>query len=75
MGQHTWLLLATVLTELLIIVKWSRGQFPEPAPYHIKVGWAIGSAMLVGYPLLKVTTPFSFALTERDQLTVFLLVY
>lgn len=56
MGQHAWLLFATILTELLIIFKWSRGQFPEPAPFHVKLGWAIGSLFLVGYPLLKVST-------------------
>jgi hypothetical protein len=27
MGQHVWLLLATVVTELLVIFKWSKGQF------------------------------------------------
>ncbi len=54
MGQHAWLLLATILTELLIIVKWSRGQFPNPTPFHVRVGWTIGSGFLVGYPLFKV---------------------
>ncbi|KAG9051694.1 hypothetical protein FS837_000083 [Tulasnella sp. UAMH 9824] len=53
MGQHAWLLFATILTELLIIFKWSRGQFPEPAPFHVKLGWTIGSMFLIGYPLFK----------------------
>ncbi|KAG8907448.1 hypothetical protein FRB99_004243 [Tulasnella sp. 403] len=57
MGQHAWLLLATILTELLIIFKWGRGQYPAPTPTHVKVGWTIGSAFLVGYPLLKFGVP------------------
>lgn len=42
------------MTELLIIVKWSQGLYPAPAPTHVKIGWAIGSAILVGYPTVKV---------------------
>ncbi|KAJ7893184.1 phosphatidyl serine synthase-domain-containing protein [Mycena olivaceomarginata] len=29
MGKHLWLLLATVLTEVVLILKWSQGQFAE----------------------------------------------
>ncbi|QRW20201.1 phosphatidyl serine synthase [Rhizoctonia solani] len=54
MGQHAWLLLATVLTELLIIFKWSRGMFAEPFPTHIKLAWSVGSALLIAYPSFKV---------------------
>lgn len=54
MGQHVWLLLATVGTELLVIIKWSRGQFPEPLPTHIKWAWAIGGTLLVLYPTVRV---------------------
>ncbi|KAB5595898.1 hypothetical protein CTheo_662 [Ceratobasidium theobromae] len=57
MGQHVWLLLATVLTELLIIVKWSRGMFSEPFPTHIKIAWSIGGALLVAYPAFKFGLP------------------
>ena len=54
MGQHCWLLLATIGTELLAIVKWSKGQFPEPLPTRVKWGWAIGAALLVLYPTVRV---------------------
>lgn len=54
MGQHVWLLLATIGTELLAIVKWSKGQFPEPLPTQVKWGWAIGAALLVLYPTVRV---------------------
>ena len=54
MGQHCWLLLATVLTELLVITKWSRGIFLEPLPVHVKWGWIVGGTLLVLYPTVRV---------------------
>ncbi|KAF7314787.1 Phosphatidylserine synthase 2 [Mycena kentingensis (nom. inval.)] len=57
MGQHVWLLLATVVTELLVIVKWSQGQFPEPTPPAVRVGWAVGVVLLVGYPVVRFGVP------------------
>ncbi|KAF7985963.1 hypothetical protein HWV62_43920 [Athelia sp. TMB] len=57
MGQHAWLLLATIITELLVIVKWSQGQFPEPMPAWVKWSWAVGAILLVGYPTVKFGVP------------------
>lgn len=55
MGQHVWLLLATIITEVLVIVKWSRGQYPEPLPEYVKWGWALGGTLLVLYPIVRVS--------------------
>ena len=55
MGQHFWLLLATIITELLVITKWSQGQFPAPFPITVKWGWAIGATLLVLYPIVQVS--------------------
>ncbi|KAH7919004.1 PSS-domain-containing protein [Leucogyrophana mollusca] len=57
MGQHVWLLLATVLTELLVITKWSKGQFEAPLPLHIKWAWSIGGILLVLYPAVRFGVP------------------
>lgn len=54
MGQHVWLLLATIITELLVIMKWSKGQFAEPFPTPVKWGWAIGATLLTIYPTVQV---------------------
>ena len=54
MGQHVWLLLATVVTELLVIIKWSQGQYPEPLPNYIKWAWVFGGTLLVLYPTVRV---------------------
>lgn len=55
MGQHTWLLLATIATELLVIIKWSRGMFPEPMPRQIKAFLGTLSFLLVAYPTVVVS--------------------
>ncbi|CAK5283932.1 unnamed protein product [Mycena citricolor] len=57
MGQHVWLLLATVATEDLVIFKWSQGQFPEPLPAKVKWGWIIGATLLVVYPIYQFGIP------------------
>ncbi|KAF9026491.1 phosphatidylserine synthase 2 [Hymenopellis radicata] len=57
MGQHVWLLLATILTELLVIRKWSSGVFTEPLPTPVKWGWAIGAGLLVMYPTVQFGIP------------------
>ena len=54
MGQHVWLLLATILTELLVIKKWSKGLFLQPFPAAVKWGWGIGGSLLVLYPIVQV---------------------
>ena len=54
MGQHCWLLIATIATELLAITKWSRGQFPEPLPKKVKYAWSLGATLLVLYPTIAV---------------------
>ena len=57
MGQHVWLLLATIGTELLAIAKWSKGQFPVPLPRAVRIAWAAGAALLVLYPTVQVRVP------------------
>ncbi|KII90666.1 hypothetical protein PLICRDRAFT_540747 [Plicaturopsis crispa FD-325 SS-3] len=67
MGQHVWLLLATVITELLVIIKWSQGQFPEPLPVHIKYAWTLGGTLLVLYPAIRFGIPNARKCLRRHQ--------
>lgn len=57
MGAHAWLLLATMVTELLVIRKWGKNIYTQPFPQHIKWGISIGVSLLVLYPLTKVRFP------------------
>ncbi|KAI9227441.1 MAG: phosphatidyl serine synthase-domain-containing protein [Piptocephalis tieghemiana] len=53
LGAHTWLQLANLATEVLIIVKFSDGEFPKPMPTHIKILWAFSLISMVGYGFYK----------------------
>ncbi|KAF9240258.1 phosphatidyl serine synthase-domain-containing protein [Melanogaster broomeanus] len=67
MGQHCWLLLATVLTELLVITKWSRGQFDAPLPRHIRWAWSIGGALLLFYPAVRFGVPSARRYVQKHK--------
>ena len=54
MGQHVWLLLATICTELLVIIKWGKGQFAQPMPAAVRWSWMAGGTLLVVYPAIRV---------------------
>lgn len=38
-GMHVWLLIANIITELLICVKYGQGEFPQPMPTYVKRLW------------------------------------
>jgi phosphatidylserine synthase 2 len=40
-GMHAWMAIANIVTELLIIVKFSRGEafMDVPVPKEVKIGW------------------------------------
>ena len=69
MGQHVWLLLATIGTELLAITKWSQGQFPEPLPRSVRWAWTVGATLLVLYPTVRVCGVVLPCFETRGQLT------
>lgn len=60
MGQHVWLLLATIVTEILVITKWSKGMFPEPLPPKVKWGWITTVVLLILYPIRRVSMSLGF---------------
>lgn len=74
MGQHVWLLLATILTELLVIMKWSKGQFTEPFPRPVKWGWGIGATLLILYPTVQVSARSSSSVSPADSIVLYSLV-
>ena len=55
MGQHYWLLLATIPTEILVITEWSRGQFEETFLRQVKWAWLIGGTLSLLYPTIRGT--------------------
>jgi len=57
MGAHAWLLLATIVTELLVIRKWGKNIYTQPFPTYIKWALSIGSGLLALYPLTRFGVP------------------
>jgi hypothetical protein len=47
--------MAIMLTETLLVIKFSQGQYPEPHPRPVLTFWALLVAFLVGFPIVKVT--------------------
>ncbi|TPX50623.1 hypothetical protein SeLEV6574_g00792 [Synchytrium endobioticum] len=50
LGMHAWMVCTNIGTELLICIKFGRGEFPAPFPTPVKIFWAIVSCLLVAYP-------------------------
>ncbi|KAK0504367.1 phosphatidyl serine synthase-domain-containing protein [Armillaria luteobubalina] len=67
MGQHVWLLLATILTELLVIRKWSVGVFTDPFPRGVKWGLGTGAVMLVLYPVVQFGIPSARRYIRKER--------
>lgn len=49
LGMFAWVTAANILTELLIIIKFSSGEFTEPFPAEIKIFWLIFSVVFLLY--------------------------
>ncbi|KAH6565406.1 hypothetical protein BASA60_009905 [Batrachochytrium salamandrivorans] len=54
---HAWVTALTIITELLIIIKFSEGEFSENAPWHIIALWVVLLSTLVGYAIWQFTCP------------------
>ncbi|KAG7445614.1 PSS-domain-containing protein [Guyanagaster necrorhizus] len=67
MGQHVWLLLATILTEILVIRKWSVGVFTEPFPARVKWGLGTGAVLLVLYPVVQFGIPSARRYVRKEK--------
>ncbi|KAK0487811.1 phosphatidyl serine synthase-domain-containing protein [Armillaria novae-zelandiae] len=67
MGQHVWLLLATILTELLVIRKWSVGVFTDPFPRGVKWGLGTGAVLLVLYPVVQFGIPSARRYIRKEK--------
>lgn len=57
MGVHAWLLMASTTLETLIVLKFSQGEFPEPAPKIVKFAWSLVAVLLVAFPIFNFAIP------------------
>lgn len=52
-GQQAWLILAIIITEVLVVVKFGWETITIPIPAHIAYFWITGFLGLVGYTVWK----------------------
>lgn len=45
LGSFTWLAIAMVCTEILLVIKLGHGEFTAPFPERVKVAWGIFGAV------------------------------
>jgi hypothetical protein len=50
-GAQTWMVVAIIVTEVLITLKFDWDTFTKPLPQHVALGWIVG---LVGLALWTV---------------------
>jgi phosphatidylserine synthase 2 len=53
LGMYAWMATANILTESLIIYKFSPGEFPIPFPQEVKAFWVGMISLLIGYAAWK----------------------
>ncbi|KAI8381243.1 phosphatidyl serine synthase-domain-containing protein [Radiomyces spectabilis] len=54
LGVHAWLLIANIMTETLICLKFAENEFTTPAPMAIKIAWSVVfSIILVIFPVWR----------------------
>ena len=53
LGRQSWVMLAIIVTELLICIKFGWATITKPLPRHIAMWWVLGAALLLIYTVVK----------------------
>ncbi|TPX67431.1 hypothetical protein CcCBS67573_g07517 [Chytriomyces confervae] len=75
LGYHAWMLVANVMTESLICIKFSAGEFSEPFPPNVILFWVLVVISLVVYaaaqfglrPMLEAKAAEAEAAAAREE--------
>jgi len=69
LGRQSWVMVAIVVTELLICVKFGWNTITKPLPKHIAIWWVVGCCLLVGYTVIKfyLLKPNKIPHPEKEQ--------
>lgn len=52
LGLHAIFMLINIGTETIICFKFSKGEFPNPASFQVKIFWTIFITLLIIYPII-----------------------
>ncbi|KAJ1979177.1 hypothetical protein H4R34_002932 [Dimargaris verticillata] len=68
-GTQIWLMLANIMTEVLICVKLSEGEFTTPAPQSVVYFWTALGILLALYPIYQfwLVPRLSSTTSHRDD--------
>ena len=67
-GTQAWLMVATVVIETLISVKFGRNQFPNPAPLAVVRFWKGFIALLIAFPIWQFwLRPYLFRVKVKPE--------
>ncbi|ORY00524.1 phosphatidyl serine synthase [Basidiobolus meristosporus CBS 931.73] len=66
-GAQAWLTIACIMTEVLIILKFGRNEFPNPAPVHIKIFWTVLLSLVGIYPVWQFLIKPRLEKTEKKD--------
>jgi len=53
LGRQSWVMLAIIVTELLICIKFGWATITKPLPRHIAMWWVLGATLLLTYTVVK----------------------
>jgi hypothetical protein len=53
LGRQSWVMIAIIVTELLICIKFGWSTITKPLPRHIALWWVLGAAILLVYTVVK----------------------
>lgn len=52
-GPQAWMIIAIIITEFLIVVKFDWKTISKPLPPHIAYFWILGLLLLIGWTIFK----------------------
>ena len=67
-GTQAWLMVATIVIESLICVKFGRNEFPTPAPRAVVRFWQCLVALLIAFPIWQFwLRPRLFSAKNKEE--------
>ena len=66
LGMHAWMTTMIIITELVICIKFSKDEFPEPFPLPVIYGWAVALILLGVYAFYKFGSFSSSSKLKRE---------
>jgi phosphatidylserine synthase 2 len=67
LGLHSFFMVLNLCTETIICLKFSQGEFPNPAPLSVKIFWIVLTTFLTLYPIITFGINKRFPIDRRKE--------